>query len=76
MMLGCKPWWFMWGVSRVLRFSPFVIVLVILWVLLVGRFCGLFLDVALVFGGFFRLALVSPMYTTRVLRGSLRFFSQ
>jgi hypothetical protein len=34
-----------------------------LWVLLVGRFCGLFLDVALVFGGFFRLALVSPMYT-------------
>ncbi len=39
---------------------------VLLWVV--------FLGVVLVLGGCFGLALVSPMYTTCVLKGALRFF--
>jgi hypothetical protein len=35
---------------------------------------GYFLDIVLVFFGCFGLALVSTMYTSRVLMGALRFF--
>jgi uncharacterized membrane protein YfcA len=43
---------------------------------LFGFFCGLFFGVALVLLGVRGLALVSPVYTSCVRRGALRFFSQ
>jgi hypothetical protein len=69
------PWWFLWVVFRVLGFF----FLLFLFGFFGGCFCGLFFGVLLVSRGFCcvssGLALVSPVYTSCVLRGSLHILS-